>query len=220
MDAKVLRAAVSAAIRVTVSTTLIGCGGSVVSEADGAGSTPSGTAGRGHSDAATTSGGHAAAPVPVPASASGGKTSSATAGAAATTTAGVAGTTTETEAGGAANAAGAGQAGEPASAGAPAEVCGGAVNACLSALEQELPTEALSDAGKACCQTVIVGFDELRLNGAECLNDLDRRFMSSGVRRLCCSDQATWSHQACAPWGPPVPPELSAEQLRAWSLAA
>lgn len=220
MDANVLRAAVSAAIRVTVSTTLIGCGGSVVSEADGAGSTPSGTAGRGQGDAVTASGGHAAAPVPVSTNASGGKTSSASAGAATATTAGMAGTATETETGGVANAAGAGQAGEPASAGAPAEVCGGAVDACLTQLEQELPTEALSDAGKACCQTVIVGFDDLRMNGAECFNDLDRRFMSSGVRRLCCADQATWSHPACTPWGPPVPPELSAEQLRAWSLVA
>ena len=64
MDAKVLRAAVSAAIRVTISTTLIGCGGSVVGDADGLDSTPKGTAGRGHGDGPTSSGGHAAAPAP------------------------------------------------------------------------------------------------------------------------------------------------------------
>ena len=90
-------------------------------------------------------------------------------------------------------------------------------------LEQEPPGAPLSDAGEACCDTVVVGFDDLRLSNAECFGDLNRRFMASGVRGRCCSDQATWSHLACTPWGPPVPPELSAESaelLRAWSLAA
>lgn len=221
MDANVLRAAVSAAIRVTVSTTLLGCGGSVVSEADGAGSTSNGAAGRGQTDAAKGTGGYRAAPSPVPegTNPSGGKSSSATAGAA-TAGAATAGTPAETETGGVANAAGAGGVGEPASAGAPAEVCGGAVDACLTQLEQEPPGSTLSDAGKACCDTVVVGFDELRLGNAECFGDLDRRFMSSGVRQRCCADQATWSHLACTPWGPPVPPELSPEALRQWSLVA
>lgn len=230
MDANVLRAAVSAALRVTVSTTLIGCGGSVMSDADGSGSASKGTAGRGGStDAAQSAGGQRAAPTPVlvgpPASA--GQTSSATAGSATvgSATAGVAtggtgGTPTATEVGGVPNAAGAGQAGEPASAGAPAAICGEAVDACLTLLEPEASGPTLSDAGKACCDTVIVGLDELRLGSAECFGDLNRRFMSSGVRGLCCADQATWSHLACTPWGPPVPPELSAEALRAWSLAA
>ena len=210
MDAKVLRAALSAAIRVTVSTTLIGCGGSVISEADGGGSTSNGSAAKGQTDAAKGTGGNRAAPSPVPvgANASGGKTSSATAGAAS------AGTPAETETGGVANAAGAGQAGEPASAGAPAEVCGGALDACMTQLEHELPGPTLSDAGKACCDTVVVGFDELRLGNAECFGELDSRFMGSGVRRLCCADQATWTHLACTPWGPPVPPEFSADALR------
>jgi hypothetical protein len=222
MDANVLRAAVSAALRVTVSTTLIGCGGSLTSGADGADTASNGSAGSssGHSTAVVGSGGYRApSPVPVGTSASGGTASGASTGA------GTAGTTGETDTGGVDNAGGVGQAGEAASAGAPAAICGEAVDACLTLLEQELleqepPGAPLSDAGKACCDTVVVGFDDLRLSNAQCFGDLDRRFMVSGVRGRCCSDQATWSHLACTPWGPPVPPELPAELLRAWSLAA
>lgn len=219
MDAKVLRAAVSAAIRVTVSTTLLGCGGSVRGDADGAGTASNGSGGGGYTDADQSTGGYRAAPSPVPVgtSANGGHASTVTAGAA---TAGAATAGAAAETGGVANAAGAGQAGEPASAGAPAEVCGGAVDACLTLLAQEPAGATLNDVGKACCETVAAGLDELRLSTAECFDDLEQRFMTMPARSICCRDQATWVHLACTPWGPPVPPELSAEGLQAWSLAA
>jgi len=224
MDAKVIRAAVSAAIRVTVSTTLMGCGGSVVAEAGGAGGSPvNGSAGNGAATQ-TVSGGSDQRVVTDPPVSGGGTTSNsvATSGGVATgaSAAAMAGAATEDDAGGLASAAGAGQAGESSSAGAPGEVCGDAVAACLTLIEPELASQESSDAGKACCDTIISGLDDLRLAGAPCYGDLDRRFMSSGVRQRCCADQATWIHPACTPWGPPVPPELPAAALRAWSLAA
>lgn len=235
MDAKVLRAAVSAAIRVTVSTTLIGCGGNVGRETDGPRKTTDGAAGTaGSYEAVGSGGGHQVAPAPITTDTNGGNPSAtggaATAATAGATTAGTgaavagigaaAGTAPELETGGVPNAGGTGQGGEPGSAGAPPEICGGAVDACLSQIALELPTEALSEAANACCQTVIVGFDELRMASAPCLSELERTFRVSGVRGMCCADQATWEHTACTPWGPPVPPELPAAMLRAWSLVA
>jgi len=232
MDPQVLRAAVSAAIRVTVSTTLIGCGGSV---ADGSNTATNGAAGRSAQSETNGSGGHRAAPVP--ASTSGGGTSAAGAsavtggtGGASTATGGAAGGTAgvlstagapaEPETGGGTNAAGGGQAGEAAAAGAPAEVCGGAVLRSMRLKALELPTDALRGVANACCQTVILGFDELRADSAPCYDDLELRFRVSGVRQMCCADKATWEHLACTPWGPPVPPELPAAMQRAWSLVA
>lgn len=224
MDAKVLRAAVSAAIRVTISTTLIGCGGSVVGEASEAGGTPSSSSTGGAPPNAMSGGAdeHVSAPqVPSGTGATGGG------GAQASSASVTAGTATSIDVGGmvstdggASEIGGASQAGEASSGGATAEECGAAVAACLTQVEPEVPSAALSDAGKACCETIIAGFDELRLAGAACFTDLDRRFMTSGVRQRCCADQATWTHLACTPWGPPVPPELPAAALQAWGLVA
>lgn len=214
MDAKVLRAAVAAAIRVTVSTTLIGCGGTVSTDPGHASSspavqdtpmgevdeTPKGTGGQTSNVAPkppASTGGRAAPNEPSAGTASGGVS----------------------EVGGMANAAGAG--GEPASAGAPADVCGSAAAACLTTLEQIPREETPTDASKACCDTILARLDELRLDpGVACFDDFDDRFMGSPARWTCCHDPSTWQNPACTPWGPPVPPELSRDALLEWSLAA
>ncbi|HEX2872109.1 MAG TPA: hypothetical protein VHP33_12650 [Polyangiaceae bacterium] len=221
MDAKVLKAAVSAAIRVTVSTTLMGCGGSVSTDAgrsspspavkdtatDAHGSVASGTAG--------TSGQTNSAPLK-PTQGSGGQTTLPV-----ETSAGNAGTAggASVEVGGMASAAGAG--GEPGGAGAPPDVCGNAAAACVTKLGEQPFEETPSDATNACCETILARLDELRLEpGAACFDHLDQDFMQSPARRQCCKDPSTWQNPACTPWGPPVPPEISREALQAWSLAA
>lgn len=220
MDAKVLKAAVSAAIRVTVSTTLIGCGGNVSTDAgrtssspavkdtptDTTGSVASATAGTGGqtqnapTNPTPSSGGQATRPVETSAGTSGSEV---------------------VEVGGMANAAGAAAGGEPASAGAPGDVCGSAAAACVATLGAQPFEVTPSDATQACCETILARLDELRLEpGAACFDHLDQDFMQSPARRQCCKDASTWENPACTPWGPPVPPELSHEALRRWSLAA
>lgn len=214
MDAKVLRAAVSAAIRVTVSTTLIGCGGNVSTDAGRTTSSPA------VKDTPTTNGEAAAngteptgtsSPYPQPTASAGGSGP-----ASETPTAGMTATSAGSEAGGMTSIAGAG--GDEASAGAPADVCGAAAHACLTQLEQTT-MEPPSAATKACCDTVIATLEQPELDPI-CLDSVNRRFLSGGVRHECCADQSTWVHQACTPWGPPVPPELSRAALQTWSLAA
>ena len=218
MDAKVLKAAVSAALRVTVSTTLIGCGGNVSTDAGRASSSPAvkDTPTETNESVASGTGGQTSSAPPKPTASGGSHTTRP-----AETSAGTAGT--EVEAGGMANAAGApaGAAGEPGSGGAPADVCGNAAAACVIKLGQQTFEEAPSDATKACCETILARLDELRLDpGAACFDNLDRDFMASPARRHCCKDPSTWQNPACTPWGPPVPPELSRHALQAWSLAA
>ena len=212
MDAKVLRAAVSAAIRVTVSTTLIGCGGNVSTDAGRTTSSPA------VKDTPTSTGAPSAnetepsrtpSPDPKPTTSAGGSAPASEAPTAGMASSGGA------EVGGMAAVAGAG--GEEASAGAPADVCGAAAHACLAQLEQTIQ-EPPSAATKACCDTVIATLEQLQPSDAVCFNSVNARFQRGGVRAECCTDQSTWVHQACAPWGPPVPPELSRAAL--WSLAA
>jgi hypothetical protein len=213
MDAKVLRAAVSAAIRVTVSTTLIGCGGNVSTDAGRATSSPA------VKDTPTSTGEAAAKPTeptgspspypePTPTGGSGPATE--------TPTAGMTATSAGSEAGGMASIAGAG--GDDASAGAPADVCGAAAHACLTQLEQTT-MEPPSAATKACCDVVIATLEQPELD-AICFDSVNTRFLSGGARHECCADQSTWVHRACTPWGPPVPPELTRAALQKWSLAA
>jgi hypothetical protein len=209
MDAKVLQAAVSAAIRVTVSTTLIGCGGSST-DADRASSPPAVQDAPARTDQPTVM---ETEPTSVPVTSVGGSAS-----------------VTEMPIGGMASHGGsagdgmtetAGAGGEQASAGAPADVCGtAAAHACLTQLEQVRP-EPPSAADKACCDTVIATLEELwqATPRDACFEDVDARFQGA-VRTECCADQSTWVHRACTPWGPPVPPEVSREALRLWSLTA
>lgn len=223
MDAKVLKAAVSAAIRVTVSTTLIGCGGSVSTDGgDRASSSPAvkDAPTETNESVASGTGGQTGSTPPKPTASGGSHATGPVAG-----NAGNAGTTSGevVEVGGMANAAGAppGAAGESSSAGAPADVCGNAAAACVTKLGEQTFEEMPSDATKACCETILARLDELRLDpGAACFDHLDQDFMASPARRQCCKDQSTWQNPACTPWGPPVPPELSREALLAWSLAA
>jgi hypothetical protein len=215
MDAKVLKAAVSAAIRVTVSTTLIGCGGNVSTDGGRASSSPAvkDTPTETHESVASSTGGQTNSAPTKPTASSGGQATRPV-----ETNAGTAGGEL-VEAGGMASAAGAG--GEPASAGAPADVCGKAAAACVTKLGQQPFEEAPSDATKACCETILARLDELRVEpGAACFDHLDQDFMQSPARRQCCKDPSTWQNPACTPWGPPVPPEVSREALLAWSLAA
>jgi hypothetical protein len=221
MDAKVLKAAVSAAIRVTVSTTLIGCGGGV-STGEGRSSpaptvkdAPTDTPERVASGTAGAGGRTHSAP-PEPTAGSGGRATLPLESSAGNTgTAGGA----SVETGGMASGAGAG--GEPGSAGAPADVCGNAASACVAKLGEQPFEETPSDATIACCETILARLDELRAEpGAACFDHLDQDFMQSPARRQCCKDQSTWQNPACTPWGPPVPPGFSRAALRAWSLAA
>ncbi len=228
MDAKVLRAAVSAAIRVTVSTTLIGCGGNVTTDAGG-------TRAPGKNDAAGTGEPTSSAkdasqrnnlPYPVSGivsngakagSGAGGAGGAVIGGSAGGATVGSAGATRNGEVGGMANAAGAN---DESSAGAPAQTCVAAAETCLTTLEQTTAVQPPSAATQACCETVLQAISLPQQLSNECFDSLNTRFMQPGVRPLCCTDPSSWSHQACTPWGPPVPPELSRDALLAWGAAA
>ncbi len=153
MDAKVLRAAVSAAIRVTVSTTLIGCGGNVSTDTGRAAVPPDepavkGTPVKTSEPAAKNADPHVSSPRPTPAT--GGS-----APAIETPTAGVA-NDGGSSLGGFASTAGAG--GDEAGAGAPSDVCGAAALACVTSLEQAAFDAPLSAADQACCDTVLKRF--------------------------------------------------------------
>ena len=221
MDAKVLRAAVAAALRVTVSTTLIGCGGNVTTDAARSAApavqgTPANTG-----DAQANDAGAATSP-PYPTSSA---SAAGSAAATPTATAGMpnGGAETDSVASGGAAMGGltslSGAAGGEAFAGAPGLSCDAAAEACLTTLEQTLQ-QPVTAATTACCDTVIATLDQLRPADAVCYDSINTRFLRGGARTGCCADPSTWVHQACAPWGPPVPPELTQDALLAWSLAA
>jgi hypothetical protein len=225
MDAKILKAAISAAIRVTVSTTVIGCGGSVTTDAGGA----SGPSAAGSSTHATTGGNastkstddQAAYPYPVAQPESGG-----TGNDAPTATGG---SPVGNQTGGMTNAMGGlasagtatgGEAGEPAVGGAASEVCGGAIDACLTSLEKLQFGDSLTAANLHCCKTALDGLMELQAAAAECYWPLDSRFLSMPAHQQCCVELDAWQQSACTPWGPPVPPELALDTLIEWEAAA
>jgi hypothetical protein len=215
MDAKILRAAVSAALRVTVSTTLIGCGGSASTDTGRPNSSPAvkdAPASAGQPPVTETEPAHPPSAQPV--TSTGGSASEAETETPSAGTAAGGGV----EVGGMAATPGAG--GEQASAGAPAEVCRAAAQACLTQLEQTTP-EPPSAADKACCDTVIATLEELwqAMPRDACFDAIETRFRGA-VRTECCADKSTWVYRACTPWGPPVPPELSREALQRWSSAA
>lgn len=223
MDAKVLRAAVSAAIRVTVSTTLIGCGGNVTTDAGGA-RTPDKNDAQSSGEptsSAKDAGQQTSTPYPT-----GGAGSNEAVAGSAMAAGGIAGggtaSTGGVNVGGLASAAGANDvssAGE-ASAGAPTQSCAPAAETCLTTLEQTTPTPTPSAATKACCETVLQAIELPPRLSNQCFDSVNTRFMQGTVRSQCCSDPSTWQQQACTPWGPAVPPELSLEALLQWSAAA
>ncbi len=221
MDAKVLRAAVSAAIRVTVSTTLIGCGGNVTTDAGGARTPETNDAASSKEPSSSVKGSGDQASVPYPVSGTG--SSEAKAGSSATAGGAAAGGTSSTggvEVGGMANAAGADEIGNAGTAGAPIAICGAVADACLTLLEHAPANEPPSIVGKPCCEAMLEELTQLQHANAECYQHLWNRVMQPGVRPQCCNDPSTWQHQACAPWGPPVPPELSLAALLQWGTAA
>lgn len=221
MDAKVLRAAVSAAIRVTVSTTLIGCGGSVTSE----GGESQGSAAN---DPAKLSDPVTSSPSSGASGASGssgwgwtpphqGQAGSSSNGGGTVAQGGLASAGGEA-AGGSAEG-GSAEGGE--GSGTLVGTCD-ALNTCLTHLEVSMPTVPLEGADVACCQVLIDSLKEHQLApGADaCWADLNGRLMSSPARNLCCNSPDTWQVSACTPWGPPVPPELPESALAAWEAAA
>lgn len=226
MDVSILRAAVSAAVRVTISTSVIGCGGSAIGDAGSAAGAPSDRTPMGgatSSDAgARPSAGTAGsepwsggAAVTQAGTASGGL-SSGGAGTGGMASGGA------TSADGGASEANAGGGGDGA-AGAPGtSACGAEVAACLDTLAQADVEQPFTPIELACCQTVIDGLTELSnpSEPAECFLTLNTTFMRSAARGVCCADAETWEQRACTPWGPPVPPELPLALLRAWEAAA
>jgi hypothetical protein len=218
MDAKVLRAAVSAAIRVTVSTTLIGCGGQMSTDAAVAGAHATGgpMGSGGQSNGAKGSDNQASVSDPKSQPASGGKagTSETTAGAATAGSATGGGTPLGGMAslGGTASAAGAGSAGEP-NGGAAPDSC-----ACTALLASVKSGEVLSSDAKVCCQTIFADYFKPPTMHEQCSSKLD--WFLSPAHDACCNALNAWQVSACTPWGPPVPPELALAALLEWEAAA
>jgi len=218
MDAKILRAAVSAAIKVTITTTLVGCGGVVTSSGGGPGAEPTGgpAGSSGQGSSAESSGEPVGSGYPKSEPAAGGKP-----GAEATTAAAAPGGSAPL--GGTPTTAEAGNAGAPNGGSADATCVGAEVDACYAFLAEAQPQTKFGDPlpapYQACCQTLLSSLVNGELSYV-CLSDNNAHFNSS-ARAVCCSDPASWSvYPACAPWGPPVPPELTLEALRDWQAAA
>ncbi|HXK17605.1 MAG TPA: hypothetical protein VNG33_07375 [Polyangiaceae bacterium] len=223
MDAKILRAAVSAAIKVTMSTALLGCGGSVTRNADGAAADSAGgpTATTGQPSAAESASASASPSYPKLEPVSGGMTGTGGAtGAGAATVAGApndnGANSSGTSSGGVSSAEGGG-AGE-ASAGSTDAICGGELDACLTLLAQGSTSQP--DSTMACCHSVLTNATNGELSYV-CLGEIGKLFTQSAGRSVCCNDPLSWQlYPACTPWGPPVPPELSLATLHEWLAAA
>jgi hypothetical protein len=214
MDAKTLRAALSAAIRVTVSTSLIGCGGNVTSNDAG-----DAAAGGGASPSSSQPGLENKYPTPTT---SGGKPAeqpyvALPTGGAAT--------------GGAPAASGGAPLAEGGSAEDPTMDRCSPVEACMTMLEiVEVPwDQPLPSAARACCEMVVnelKGLEPPSGEGpwgiSECGAKIETRFEHTSVTMKCCqeTDFPPIRSLACTPWGPPVPPELPLMALEAWELAA
>jgi hypothetical protein len=221
MDAKVLRAAVSAAIRVTVSTALIGCGGTVTS---GEGASPGGGAtnvnGPTPGDPVKSNTTGTPYPYPVASGTSGSTTAPSNGGQASGGHASSGGSAVE---GGVASLGGSPEGGSSEGgegSTVPLNSCD-ALNTCLTHIEASMPAAPLNDADQACCQAMIDNLKDHQVAMADaCWADLNGRLMTSPARSLCCNSPDTWQVSACTPWGPPVPPELPEGALAAWEAAA
>jgi hypothetical protein len=232
MDAKTLRAALMAALRVTVSTSFIGCGAHTSTDGAG-GPTPAGTSDRAtsrpddeHAPDGSDQGGKPGAPSEH--SSAGATSHDPSAGATSSNATGgsSSGSATGGSAsdGGSMNASAAGEGNQGGAGTEPPTPCE-ALAACLGTLEGMTFERGapLPSAATQCCQLVIEGLSvpvEAAVCDPETRRALDARFMGSPVRSACCADPETWQHLACTPWGPAVPPELPLEALVAWELAA
>jgi hypothetical protein len=232
MDARVRRAALATAMKVTLTSSLLGCGGNTsdsgqrtsagqpalpVPGAAGAlastGGSVSGSGGSASEPLPVAAGGSTAEPSPL----SGGRAgmaSTSEGGAPESSTQGGtgAGSRPDESAGAAGSLAGEGGA-------AAGSACAPEVLDCVDSLE-ELGLSAgapLPDVpgAKECCQAVASVAGDVPAN--ECQTELKPRF--TPLRSTCCS-ALLWKGPGCIAWGPPVPPELSLDALRAWSHAA
>lgn len=222
MDAKVLRAAVSAAIRVTVSTALIGCGGTVTSgegKSQGEGAANPGNPGPGEPVKGNTSG--PSYPYPV-ASGNSGSPSAPSHGGQASGGRASSGGSSVTQ-GGVASLGGSPDGGSSEGGEGSTVLLNScdALNTCLTHIEASMPAAALNDDDQACCQAMIDNLKDHQVAMADaCWADLNGRLMTSPARSWCCNSPETWQVSACTPWGPPVPPELPEGALAAWEAAA
>lgn len=216
MDAKTLKAAVTAALRVTVSTSLIGCGAHTSTDAAG---------GRPPNDTRDP----AASRPDDPERAEGGGKPSTESGYP-TASAGVA--SSNSASGGSASGGGASEGGDMMASAAgeggagtqPLTQCETAA-ACLGTLEAMTfeHDEPLTSGAAACCQLVVESLSwvgETAVCDPETRSALNARFMRAPARGACCRDPDTWQQEACTPWGPPVPPELPPEVMSDWELVA
>jgi hypothetical protein len=204
MEAKVLRAALLAAIRVTVSSSMLGCGGATTF--DQPGPIPSSS----QEPQPSSGGGTASQPTANHDSAG---THPASAGA----TGGVGGLASG-------GGGGTGEAGMPGGAEAPAasgSFCDGPAMQACEPIYDELATstEPLDAVAVGCCKVLVDALDRVSPPevDAQCLAELDSRL--NLLRGSCCPALESKGN-ACAPWGPPVPPELELELLLGWSAVA
>jgi hypothetical protein len=208
MEAKVLRAALSAAIRVTVSTSLLGCGGVTSggqSEAP-AGSDPPATdsQGQGVTAPAPSYDGYGAGGYPTSTAGSGNNTAG---------TPSAAGSGSGGLASGEGGAAGAGGMPTPPDPCEAAQSCVSDLQALRSDTWPQLPTTPRTT---ECCQLVIgtrAPWGAPLQCGEETFNGHDELLWP------CCEVLQSPQDTACTPWGPPVPPELDLEQLLEWAAA-
>lgn len=200
MDAKTMRAALAAAVRVTISTSLIGCGGQATSDSGGP-TTPSQ-----ESDDQRT-------PAPVNERpryvVSSGGSSMGGASTGGSSMLGGAGATATNEAG---------------SAGSP-ELSGcEAIDACMKSLAGLDFGDPLPDAAaERCCATIIQGLSRPSADGQPlaCGPELSSDFFALPAHQACCTSVAgAWGDPACSPWGPPVPPALPEGALLSWRAVA
>jgi hypothetical protein len=209
MEAKVLRAALLAAIRVTVSSSMLGCGGATTF--DQPGPMPSSPE---EPEPQQSSGGGGTASQPTAHNSAGTHPASASAG-------GGVGVAASGGSGGL------GEAGMPGGAGAPAasgSFCDGpAIQACEPIYDElaastEPWSVQLSDVAVGCCKVLVDALDRVSPPevDAQCLAELDSRL--NLLRGSCC--RALEFQGTCAPWGPPVPPELELELLLSWGAVA
>jgi hypothetical protein len=217
-----MRAALTAALRVTVSTSLIGCGAHASTDGGG-GAMPRDT----HDPATSRPDGGVDSGRAEPNGGRSGSESDEASGSAGVISGSTMGGSGAGNAGGDAGSTTASAAGESSEGGAgttPQTACE-AVATCLGALEAMTfaSGEPLPSAAAECCQVVIEGLSapsEAAVCDPETLRALDSRFMGSRERSACCADPDTWQQRACTPWGPAVPPELPLQALAAWELAA
>jgi hypothetical protein len=185
MEAKVLRAALSAAIRVTVSSSLLGCGGATTFDPQGPGpgssEEPPQSNGGGGVEMVARGGG-----------------------------------------GGLGNAGGTpGAAGTPIASGS---FCDGSAMRACEPIYDELAaspnswSEQLDAVALGCCKVLV---DAVEVSPPEidvqCRAELGSRL---NLLRDSCCPAVEFQGNACAPWGPPVPPELDLERLLSGGAAA